>query len=78
MQSTRAAQGVRMPMPHAANRNGRASRSLSGRDTTRNGNSESSSGPLQRVNPSRRAAAQTSGTANGRIPAASASKNKPI
>ena len=50
MQSTRAAQGVRMPMPHAANRNGMASRSLSGhwtsrRDTTRNGNRESSSGP---------------------------------
>ena len=61
MQSTRAAQGVRMPMPHAARRNGRASRSLSGhwmskRDTTRNGNSESSGTNLRhckRQNPCR-------------------------
>ena len=46
---------------------------MSSADTTRNGYSESSSGPLQRVNPSRNACAQASGAANGSAPIRTAS-----
>ena len=47
-------------------------------DTTRNGKSESSSGPVQRAKPSRSACPQACGTANGSAPARTASKNRPI
>ena len=83
MQSTRAAQGARMPINRAADRNGRDRISAPGHcirslDTTRNGNSDSKSGPPQRDRPSRSACPQASGARNGRIPVARARKNSAV
>ena len=83
MSRTRAAQGACTPIHHAAGRSGMANRSPAGHwtssdDTTRNGKSDSSSGPAQRARPSRSACPQACGTANGSAPARTASKNRPI
>ena len=81
--STRAAQGLCTPIPRASGRNGTASRSLAGHctssdDTTKNGNRDSSSGPPQSTNPSRRACVQGPGAANGSTPASTARRKNPI
>ena len=81
--STRAAQRLRTPMSRAKGRNGRASTSLalhwiSSDDTTRNGNSDSSSGPPQSASPSASAFAQVCGAANGSTPTSTANRNTPI